>query len=80
MIDVIELFGKKTNRDELGLGGVRDVFADLLFPGTSMIQTVAKHFVFVPLVYRSQESKRSSFANVAVRACKLEIELTCQLQ
>ena len=33
MLDVIDLFGEKTTRDELGIGGVRDAFADLLFPG-----------------------------------------------
>jgi hypothetical protein len=48
MLDVIDLFGGKTKRDELGLGGVRDAFADLLFPGTPTIQTVAKYFLFVP--------------------------------
>ncbi|TWU21725.1 hypothetical protein Pla52o_39120 [Novipirellula galeiformis] len=26
MLDVIDLFGEKTTRDELGLGGVRDAF------------------------------------------------------
>ena len=35
MLDVIELFGERTTRDELGLGGVRDAFADLLFPPNS---------------------------------------------
>ncbi len=28
MLDVIDLFGAKTTRNELGLGGVRDAFAD----------------------------------------------------
>ena len=41
MLDVIELFGERTTRDELGLGSIRDAFADLLFPGTSTIQTRA---------------------------------------
>ena len=80
MLDVIELFGEKTTRDELGLGGIRDAFADLLFPGTSTIQTVAKYFLFVPWVYLSLENKRTSSAKVALRARKLEIELARQLE
>ncbi|CAO3358478.1 DUF6361 family protein [Azospirillum melinis] len=35
-------------RDELGLGGYRDGFADLFFPGTSTIQTRLRYMLFVP--------------------------------
>lgn len=35
-------------RDELGLGGYRDAFADLFFPGTSTIQTRLRYMLFVP--------------------------------
>ncbi len=75
MLDVIELFGERTTRDELGLGGVRDAFAELLFPGTSTIQTRAKYFLFIPWVYLLLEQKRTSSAAVATRARKLETEL-----
>lgn len=80
MLDVIELFGEKTTRDELGLGGVRDAFADLLFPGTSTIQTVAKYFLFVPWIYLSLENKRTASSKVGLRARKMEIELARQLE
>ncbi len=40
-MEVIDLFGEDDTRDELGLGTIRDGFADLLFPGTSTIQTRA---------------------------------------
>ncbi len=33
-LDVIDLFSEQDTRDELGIGTVRDAFADLLFPGT----------------------------------------------
>jgi len=36
---ILSLFQERESRDELGLGGVRDSFADQLFPGTSTIQT-----------------------------------------
>lgn len=80
MLDVIELFGEKTTRDELGLGGVRDAFADLLFPGTSTIQTAAKYFVLVPWVYLALENKRTPASKVGLRARKEEIELARQLE
>lgn len=80
MLDVIELFGEKTTRDELGLGGARDAFADLLFPGTSTVQTRAKYFLFVPWIYLTLEKKRTSSAQVGLRGRKLEIELARQLE
>lgn len=80
MLDVIELFGERTTRDELGLGGVRDAFADLLFPGTSTIQTAAKYFLFVPWIYLALERKGTPSAKIALRARKAEIELASELQ
>lgn len=79
MLDVIELFGEKTTRDELGLGGVRDAFADLLFPGTTTIQTVAKYFLFVPWMYLDLERKKVPSAKAPKRARDFEIWLAKQL-
>lgn len=58
MLDVINLFRQKDTRDELGLGVVRDVFADILFPGTSTTQTRARYFLFVPWIYHDLERRR----------------------
>jgi hypothetical protein len=44
--------------DALGLGRVRDAFADLLSPGTSTIQTRLRYFLFVPWILSSLESER----------------------
>jgi hypothetical protein len=79
MLDVIELFGERTTRDELGLGGVRDAFADQLFPGTSTIQTRAKYFLFIPWIYLLLERKQTSSAVVEVKGRKLEAELILAL-
>ena len=46
MLDVVELFREPDIRDELGLGTIRDAIADLLFPGTSTIQTRARFFSY----------------------------------
>jgi hypothetical protein len=79
MLDTIELFGERTTRDELGLGGIRDAFADQLFPGTSTIQTRAKYFLFIPWVYLILERKRTPSAAVEVKGRKLEAELILAL-
>jgi len=36
--------------DELGIGTIRDAFSDILFPGTSTIQTRAKYMFIVPYI------------------------------
>ena len=79
MLDVIDRFGEKSTVDELGLGSVRDAFADTLFPGTSTIQTRAKYFLFVPWVYQSLEYKHVSSEKFKHRARKLEVSLIYSL-
>lgn len=51
-LDAVDLFREEDTRDELGLGVIRDAFADRLFPGTSTIQTRVRYFLFVPWIYR----------------------------
>lgn len=48
--------------DELGIGIVRDAFADAFFPGTSTLLTRAKYFVVVPYILQEkiEECGRSS--------------------
>lgn len=79
MLDIIELFGEQTTRDELGLGTIRDAFADLLFPGTSTIQTRARYFLFVPWMYASLEEKEVGSSQVAKRARREEEALIAGL-
>ena len=57
MLDVIQLFRKRDTRDELGIGLVRDAFANYFFPGTSTIQTRARYFFFVPWIYMYAQKK-----------------------
>src|SRR5262245_6290078 len=75
MLDVIDLFREQETRDELGIGAVRDAFADMLFPGTSTIQTRARYFLFVPWIYRQLEAKRTPSDQVRLKARKLEVTL-----
>jgi len=58
-LDLIDQLDKdKETRDELGIGTIRDALAELLFPGTSTIQTRAKYFLFVPWIYTELERRK----------------------
>lgn len=72
---ILSLFQEKESRDELGLGSVRDSFADQLFPGTSTIQTRLRYMFFVPWIYQGLEEKCLPVDNFAIQADKLERDL-----
>jgi len=50
--EIIRMFEEPGTRDELGIGPVRDAFSEQLFPGTSVIQTRARYFLFVPWAFK----------------------------
>lgn len=50
--DVMNLLQEQGAVDELGIGLVRDAFANYFFPGTSTVQTRAKYFLIVPYVLK----------------------------
>jgi hypothetical protein len=74
-LDIIDAFRERDTRDELGLGTIRDAISDLLFPGTTTIQTRARYLLFVPWIYRELERKKVDSANIARRARAAEIAL-----
>lgn len=75
MLDLIEIFRLREPRDELGIGVVRDAFADILFPGISTIQTRARYFLFIPWIYKMLEYKNISSTKFSRRARSEEINL-----
>lgn len=74
-LDVIDAFRQKDSRDELGLGGIRDAFADTLFPGTSTIQTRARYFLFIPWIYGALQKKAVPSSEIVLSARKAEVAL-----
>lgn len=60
VLDVVQAFGDRETRDELGVGTVRDAYSDLLAPGTSTIQTRARYFLFVPWIHLRIEKRLRS--------------------
>jgi hypothetical protein len=75
MLDVVDLFREHDTRDELGIGSVRDAFADMLFPGTSTIMTRARYFLLVPWTYQRLEKQRVKSGEIAARARRAELDL-----
>lgn len=75
MLDVVDLFREHDTRDELGVGSVRDAFADMLFPGTSTIMTRARYFLLVPWTYLRLEKMRIGSAQIVARARRAETDL-----
>lgn len=54
---VLDLLSQKGAVDELGIGQIRDGFADMFFPGTSTLQTRAKYLFIVPYILMELEKK-----------------------
>jgi hypothetical protein len=75
MLDVIQQFRDEGARDELGVGTIRDAFANFFFPGTSTIQTRVRYFLFLPWIYRALERKGVKSADFARRARTDEVAL-----
>lgn len=75
MLEVVDLFKERDTRDELGLGAVRDSFADQFFPGTSTIMTRARYFLQVAWTYQRLEQKRVGSAQFPEKARRAETDL-----
>lgn len=48
VLEAIDRFKETDTRDELGLAPIRDGFADHFFPGTGVLMTRSRYFLFVP--------------------------------
>jgi hypothetical protein len=55
--EMLQLFSDKDTVDDLGFGTVRDAISNALFPGTSVIQTRARYFLFIPWIFRRAERR-----------------------
>lgn len=73
---LIDLFKQPEARDELGLGTVRDGLADLLFPGTSTIQTRLRYMLFIPWIYLAAQSQKATQAERTAIARNSEFQLS----
>src|SRR5690625_77264 len=72
---VLALFQESEGREELGIGVIRDSFADILFPGTSTIQTRLRYMLFVPWIYQSVERQNVKAPKFELKVVEREKEL-----
>ena len=77
---VLALLEERESRDELGLGQIRDSLSDLLFPGTSTVQTRLRYFLIVPWVYRALEEEGVAGGEIWARGRDLELEVAEHLR
>lgn len=77
---IMALFLERENRDELGLGAIRDSIADHLFPGTSTIQTRLRYMLFIPWILRRLERHEGTASQLNTEGRKMEIRLSDALK
>jgi hypothetical protein len=80
MLSVVDLFREKGTVDELGLGTIRDAFADRLFPGTSTLQSRTRYWLFIPWLYERLEGAKVRSADADSRIRQLQAELVGSLE
>ena len=77
---VLDLFKEQGTLDEMGLGSLRDVLSDALFPGTSSIQTRLRYVLFIPWLYQRLETRRVRSGDVERAARAAEVDLIGPLE
>ena len=75
MREVIDLFREHDTLDELGVGSIRDTLSDLLFPGTSTVQTRARYLLFLPWIYLDIERRKVPSDQARKEARRLQTKL-----
>lgn len=75
MLEVVDLFKEEGTVDELGIGSIRDAFADALFPGTSVLQTRLRYVLFIPWLMQEATKGNRSSSEMSARFRASEFEL-----
>lgn len=72
---LLDAFRDKSTVDELGIGTIRDAFANALFPGTSTLHTRARYLLFVPWAVTTTTAHRYSLERAERELRRLEVKL-----
>ena len=79
-MQVLKMTSESVALDELGIGRIRDAFADRMFPGISTLQKHTKYFSLMPQVYRRATEKRyNRLSEVKAEIVRLERIMTKNL-
>ena len=80
VLQVLKMTSESVALDELGIGRIRDAFADKMFPGISTLQKHLKYFSLMPQLYRKATEKRYNRQNeVKSEVVRLERIMTKNL-
>ncbi|MDE7088757.1 MAG: hypothetical protein K2O54_01420 [Prevotella sp.] len=79
-MQVLKMTSESVALDELGIGRIRDAFANRMFPGISTLQKHTKYFSLMPQVYRRATEKRyNRLSEVNAEIVRLERIMTKNL-
>lgn len=77
VMQVLKMTSESVALDELGIGRIRDAFADRMFPGISTLQKHMKYFSLMPQLYRKATEKRyNRLSEVKAEIIRLERIMT----
>lgn len=72
---LLDAFRDESTVDELGIGTVRDAFADMMFPGTSTLHTRARYLLFVSWLATSVAAQRLPLERATAELRRRETQL-----
>jgi hypothetical protein len=78
ILESLKGFETKDTVDDLGFGSIRDAISGVLFPGTSVLQTRARYFLFIPWIF--QEAYQRNPKKMLDHARRLELKLIAALK
>ena len=73
VLELVSALNEPGTLDELGIGTIRDTIADVLFPGTSTIQTRARYFLFIPWILQMVEEGSPRGAEDSARRLQMQL-------
>ncbi len=73
VMELVSALNEPGTLDELGIGSIRDTIADVLFPGTSTIQTRARYFLFIPWILQMVEDRPRANSDQLARQLQLRL-------
>jgi len=80
VMQVLKMTQESVALDELGIGRIRDAFADKMFPGISTLQKHVKYFSLMPQLYRKAIERRyNRLSEVKAEIVRLERIMTKNL-
>jgi len=75
MRELVKLFGTPETTDDLGMGQLRDVISNSLFPGTSVLHVGARYMLLVPWAYQTAHRGTRNPEDLRKRAEESERQL-----